>query len=194
MEKFTLGRLFLDRARTLGSKVAVRFKEGSGPYQAMPWQDFLSLVQEIGFGLSAVGLTPGQAVGIIASTSHLWVAADLGTICNGAFSVPLYPNCSLSDVEHILNNSEAQLVFVCGEPLLAKILQVKEQLPLLKKVIYIAPLSGGKPVDEVRTKNNVSSEFLISLTELRELGRALAKTKPELLEERVNNTTLDATA
>jgi long-chain acyl-CoA synthetase len=194
MKKFTLGRLFLDRARILGSKVAVRFKEGSGPYQSMSWQDFLSLVEEIGFGLSAVGLRPGQAVGIFASTSHLWVAADLSTVCNGALSVPLYPNCCLSDVEHILNNSEAELVFVCGEPLLAKILQVKEQLPLLKKVIYITPLSGGKSADEIRSKNNLSSEFLIGFGELRELGRAVAKTKPELLEERINNTTLDATA
>jgi long-chain acyl-CoA synthetase len=191
MAKVTLGKMFLDRAVLLGSKVAVQFKEGRGEYQSMSWQDFRVLAREIAFGLAAFGLTPRSAVGIFSPTSHLWVAADLGTILNGAFSVPLYPNSSIADVEHILNNSEALFVFVCGEQLLAKVLQVKGQLPHLKKVIYITPLSGGKSIDEIRQKNGLSADYLLSLTELRELGKPLAQKQPGLIDERVNNAKLE---
>src|SRR5277367_611576 len=98
MAKVTLGKMFLDRAQSLGSKVAVQFKEGRGEYQSMSWQDFRVLVREIAFGLAAFGLQPRAAVGIFSPTSHLWVASDVGVILNGAFSVPLYPNSSVSDI------------------------------------------------------------------------------------------------
>jgi long-chain acyl-CoA synthetase len=191
MAKVTLGKMFLDRAQTLGSKVAVQFKEGRGEYQSVSWQDFRALVREIAFGLAAFGLKPRAAVGIFSPTSHLWVAADVGTILNGAFSVPLYPNSSVTDVEHILNNSEASFVFVCGEPLLAKVLQVRSELPLLKKVIYITPLNGGRSIDEIRQNNALSSDYLLSLQELRELGKPLAQKQPTLIDDRVNSAKLD---
>jgi long-chain acyl-CoA synthetase len=111
MAKVTLGKMFLERADLLGSKVAVQFKEGRGAYQSMSWHDFGQLAREVAFGLAAFGLQPRSAVGIFSPTSHLWIAADLGTMFNGAFSVPLYPNSSIADVEHILNNSEASFVF-----------------------------------------------------------------------------------
>jgi long-chain acyl-CoA synthetase len=71
------------------------------------------------------------------------------------------------------------------------VLQVKEQLPRLKKVIYMAPLSGGKSVDEVRQMNNLTSDYLLSLAELRELGKPLAQKQPKLIDERVNGARLE---
>ena len=79
--------------------------------------------------------------------------------------------------------------------MLCEILQVKQQLPLVKKVIYITPSSGGKISTKRCAQKTISPlDFLIGLEELRALGRELAQKQPGLLEERVDNTTLDAIA
>src|SRR6516164_1456453 len=128
----------------MGQQPALQFKENRGSYRTMPWQELKTLVFEMAYGLAASGLEPGDAVGIFAPTSHLWVAADLATICNGAISVPLYPNSSLNDIQHIMNNSGATVAFVSGESLLKRFLQAKEAIPGLQKIVYIPPLSDGK--------------------------------------------------
>jgi long-chain acyl-CoA synthetase len=186
MVKDTLGKIFSWRARALSFKVAVQFKE-RGSYQQLSWQEFDKFVKEIAFGLAAVGLKPGFAVGILAPTSHRWVAADLSTICNGAFSVPLYPNSSLTDIEHILNDSEAKIVFVSGELLLNKLLQVKDRLSHLRNIIYMPPSTGKKLVAEITDGHDLAPGYLLDLAEIQERGKALCKTDPNLIEDRVTN-------
>jgi long-chain acyl-CoA synthetase len=184
MVQVSLGRLFLDRAEKLGPKVAVLFKEGRGAYQPISWTDYGKMVREMAFGLASLGVKPGSAVGILATTSHFWIAADLATICNGALSVPLYPNCSIQDIEHILNNSDSSIVFVSGEALLNKLLQVKNSLALLKHIIYVTPLSGGKSAEFIRADKGLDENFLIGISELKELGKSLAQSQPTLVDER----------
>jgi len=179
-----LGQMFLERAQALGDRPAVKYKERKGEYQAMSWRELRSFVEQIAYGLAALGIGPGSSVGIFSATSHLWIVADLATICNGALSVPLYPNSSISDVEHILNNSEAEAVFVSGEPLLAKLLEVKHLLGALKRIIYWTPLAGGKSVEEIREKNGLTPDQLMGLTELQGLGQALHDENPKLIHER----------
>jgi long-chain acyl-CoA synthetase len=186
MSHVSLGQMFLERAQTLADKTAIRYKEGKGEYQPMSWRDFSVLVEQLAFGLAALGIGPGSSVGIFSATSHLWIVADLATICNGAFSVPLYPNSSVSDVEHILNNSETEAVFVSGEPLLAKLLEVRHKLSALKKIIYWTPLAGGKSVEEIREKNGLTTDQLIGLNELKALGQPLAKENATLISQRAS--------
>jgi long-chain acyl-CoA synthetase len=184
MAQVNLGQMFLARAQELADRTAIKYKEGKGEYQSMGWREFASFVEQLAFGLAALDIGPGSSVGIFSPTSHLWIVADLATICNGAFSVPLYPNSSVADVAHILNNSEAEAVFVSGEPLLAKVLEVKSQLGALRKIIYWTPLSGGKSVQEIREKNGLTVDQLIGLSELQALGQPLATENPNLISQR----------
>ena len=174
-----LSELFLTQAEASGQSPSIQFKENRASYKSMTWAELNTLVMEMAYGLAANGLGPGDAVGIFAPTSHLWVAADLATICNGAVSVPLYPNSSLTDIQHILNNSGASMAFVSGESLLKRLLQAKEELPSLRKIFYIPPLSDSKiPADITR------SGLLTSINNLRDDGKPLAAKEPDLIKKR----------
>jgi long-chain acyl-CoA synthetase len=180
-----LGQLFVDRARLLRHKTAIHHKEGQGSYQTINWEDFSSFVTEVGYGLATLGVKQQTAVAILAPTSYLWVAADLATIVNGAFSVPLYPNCCLDDVEHILNNSAVEVVLVSGAKLLKRLLEVKDKLTSLKKIVYMLPANCNKTFEHLKSEYNLSEGLFISLDELREKGKALANAEPSLLDERI---------
>ncbi|MBX9877119.1 MAG: long-chain fatty acid--CoA ligase [Candidatus Obscuribacterales bacterium] len=179
-----IASIFYERAASQGALPIVRFKEGKGPYRDTSWADFARMVNEMAFGLASLGLESKTSAAIFSPTSHLWVAADMAIISNGAFSIPLYPTCSDADAEFILNNSEAQFLFVANESLLKRSLAIRENLPNLKKVILMAAPSRGRSLSDL----NLSDEdraLVIGLEELQELGRQLKDEKPTLIEERI---------
>jgi long-chain acyl-CoA synthetase len=179
-----LGTMFMSRAQVSSEAPALRFKQKRGAYRLLSWQDFRGLINDMAFGLASYGLASGECVGIFAGTSHLWVAADLATICNGATSVPLYPNCSLPDVQHILNNSGATVVFVSGEPLLKRLLEARAHLPRLRKIVYIPSLADGRSLDEIANREQLPFGMLVSSKELIEAGKPLAAKEPGLINTR----------
>jgi long-chain acyl-CoA synthetase len=192
MDRSNLGDMFVTRARSIGEQVAIYSKEKGSSYKPMSWREFDELVSELAFGLADLGLQPGQSVGILAPTSHLWVACDLATICNGAVSVPLYPNCSIADIEHILDNSEAKMIFVSGEPLLKRLLEARKKLPNLEKIIYVPALSAGSSAS--RAAEQIEDDQIIGMGNLRAKGKELAGKQPELINSRIKATTKESIA
>lgn len=188
-----IASIFYERVASQGSLPIVRFKEGKGPYRDMNWADFGRMVKEMAFGLASLGFEPKAAAAIFSPTSHMWVAADLAIISNGAFSIPLYPTCSDADAEFILNNSESQYLFVANESLLKRALAIRESLPNLKRIILLAAPSRGRSLSDL----NLSDEdraMVIGLEELQEMGRELQGQKPTLIDERIENTDPDELA
>ncbi len=177
----SLAHLLQERAAQSASKTALRYKENRAPYRDMNWQDFSMLVRDMAYGLMSLGLQSGETAAILAPTSHHWVAADMSIITAGGVSVPIYPTSSSSDLEHILNNSEAKVVFVYNEQLLNRILSVKAKIPKVEKLVLMTAPGKGKSITEL----GVDADLLIGVEHLLELGRALEK-KEELLESRLN--------
>lgn len=186
----SLAATFLERAKLLGNAPVVRFKEGRGAYQDMSWSAFAGLIREVANGLAAFELEPRACVAIFANNSHLWMAADFATICNGASSVPIYPTSSHSDIEYILENSEARFAFVQNESFAKKILSAKDQLPNLRKMILMFPAKGESwrlGVDAGLSEEAAKS-LLCTLDDLREAGRKFAAEQPELIDKRIAET------
>lgn len=52
------------------------------------WQELANLVKELGRGLMASGVKPGDRVGIIGPNSPQWIAADLAILSIGAETIP----------------------------------------------------------------------------------------------------------
>lgn len=181
----SIAALFVDRVGKSSDAVAVRFKEGKGPYRSMTWAEFGTLVEELSFGLACLGLEKGETAAIIANTSHHWVAADLAILTAGGVSVPIYPTSSSKDAEHILNNSGAKIAFVHNEALLKKVLSVREQVEGLQKVVLMTSPWRGKSLADLIASDRIPEGFVIGLEELQELGRTLKAEKPNLIVERI---------
>lgn len=184
----SLAATFFERANSLGSLAAVRFKEGRTPYQDMSWQDYGKLVFDLANGMAALGLAPKECAAIFANNSHLWVAADFATISNGGISVPIYPTSSNSDIEYILSNSQAKFAFVQNDIMLQKVLATKDSSPNLEKIIVLSLADGQSILElgkQVGLEPAAAQSLLMTLKELREIGCEFQKKQPYLIEQRV---------
>jgi long-chain acyl-CoA synthetase len=182
----SLAKLFVDRVEKSADRVALHYKDGKGPFRDMTWREYGNLVEEMAFGLAALGLSPGSFAAIISNTSYLWTASDLAILSCGAVSVPIYPTSSSGDVEHILNESAASVLFVQNEALLARVLKIKD-LHTLKTIVLLTPPRGGRSLAEATAQYNLPDGFVIGLDELQQLGRRLAAEQPGLITERCDN-------
>jgi long-chain acyl-CoA synthetase len=183
----SVSEMFFDRVAQRGANHAVQFKEGRAPYQFMSWTDYGSLVIEVAFGLAAAGLEKGGTVAIFSQGTHLWVASDFAIIANGAKSVPIYPTSSAADIQSILTNSEASMIFVQDEKLLKKIVDVHNQLPFLKKIIL---MSSTVDADTLKKTVGDSASAVVSIEDLKEGGKELSKTQSNLIKSRSQSISL----
>ena len=125
------------------------------------------------------------------NNSHMWVAADIATICNGGVSVPIYPTSSQSDIEFIIDNSQSKIIFVQNDNLLKKILN-RAKLPHLEKIILLNAPSGGKSLAELAQSLGLANNqtLVIGVEELLTLGRGLKTQEPDLIDIRITQTEL----
>ncbi len=185
----SLATTFFERAELLSDREAVRFKENKSPYKSMTWTALARLVKEMAAGLTARGAEAGDRVAILSQTSHLWAAADLATISSGGVTVPIYPTSSQSDIDFILSNSGSKVIFVHGEQLLKKVLASKQEA--LTTIVLVSQLNKGRSLCEFLTENEISSDLVISLEELRQIGLAELEKNPAVISERIQKIAYD---
>ena len=189
-----LATIFYNRIEQMGEFPALKFKVNKGAYQDMSWRELGRYVKEIGCGLAELGVDQDGKVAIFSQTSHLWVIADLATISNGAVSVPIYPTCSLSDIEYIINNSESEVVFVQNKRLLQKAVSIKEKLPSVKAFVLMDPTAKQKSVEEFCSENNLPEGYVLSVADLQKLGAKRLTKDSNLIEERIAATSVNNVA
>ncbi|MFN8555539.1 MAG: long-chain fatty acid--CoA ligase [Candidatus Obscuribacterales bacterium] len=179
---------FFERAQKMGDRVGVRYKEQKSPYKGLSWTDYASLVRDMAFGLAALGVDSGSSVAIFSANSIYWVAADIATICNGGISVPIYPTSSQSDIQYILENSEAQIVFVQNEELCRKVVATKKEA--INKIVLLN--KPQKSLAELTQELGLPADqsTLASVEDILELGKKLKSENPNLIDERLSRTKL----
>ena len=158
----------------------------------MSWADFGSLVKEIAFGLAALGVDRLSCVSIFSNNSHMWVAADIATICNGGVSVPIYPTSSQADIEFIIDNSQAKIMFVQNDALLKKVLSGRDKIPHLEKIILLNAPAGGRSLHELTESLGLPNNqtLVTTIEEVLALGRELKSEEPDLIDTRIAQTEL----
>lgn len=180
----SLASIFFHRASLFNGREAIQYKEGRSPYKSMSWAELSSLVEDVAFGLAQRGINPGDRAAILSQTSHLWTVCDFATISNGAASVPIYPTSSQSDIEFILTNSEATVVFVQNEQLLRKVVTAREKAQALNTIVLMTSLSKGRSLSDFTAELGLEDGLVIGLSELENCGQKLRKENPGLIKER----------
>ncbi|PTM48090.1 AMP-binding protein, partial [Phreatobacter oligotrophus] len=155
----TVAKVFDAAVRQRGDKVAVRQKE-FGLWKETSWTGMGDAVREIGMGLVALGLQPGEVVSILANTRREWSFADYGIICAGGVSNGIYPTDAPPQCEYLLTDSASVFCVVEDEEQLDKILAVRDAVPSLRKIIVM----------ETEGLRHFSDPQVMTLDELRRLG------------------------
>ncbi|MBZ4420219.1 long-chain fatty acid--CoA ligase [Myxococcus sp. RHSTA-1-4] len=124
--------------------------------------DIVQTVRRLARGLMALGVEPGQRVALMSRTRVEWALLDYAIMATGAVTVPLYETSSASQVEWILQDSEAVVAFFETDALHALYRRSAERLPACRHtfVIDLAALEHlqqrGDEVDEARLNERLA--------------------------------------
>ena len=132
----TIPAKFWNAVQARGEAVALRQKV-KGVWQEMGWRELGERARHIAMGLASLGFVPGAVAAILANTRWEWSAADYGILLAGGVSCGIYPTDAASQVAYLFNDSGSSFVFVEDDEQLDKVLDVRSQLPGLKKIIVI---------------------------------------------------------
>jgi len=114
---------------------AMRYKH-YGIWQPYTWRDYYLSVKYLALGLLSLGFEPGDKVLIIGDNAPQWYYAELAAQAIHGVSVGLYSDLLPPEIHYMAENSEARFAVVQDQEQVDKFLQIKDELPLLKKVIY----------------------------------------------------------
>jgi long-chain acyl-CoA synthetase len=131
----TTAKLLLHNAAHWGAELALREKE-YGIWKIYTWADSRVRVEELSRGLLALGIAPGDVVGIIGRNRPHWLWAELATHAIGAVSLGIYEDALAKEVAYLLGYAEAKLVFAEDEEQTDKVLEIAAELPHLRWIVY----------------------------------------------------------
>ena len=172
----TLPALLARNAREFGhTRVALREKE-YGIWQAVTWQAYFEHVRDFSLGLVSLGLTRGDALGIIGNNRPEWIYAELAAQSAGAVPFGIFQDSILTEIAYIIDHSEATMLVAEDQEQVDKILDLKDKLPWVKKIIYTDPKGLWDYEDDI----------LIDYYEVEKRGRELHEKDPERFSENLS--------
>jgi long-chain acyl-CoA synthetase len=128
-----------------GASTAYRSISDDLEMDAVSWNDFYDEMRRVGKSLMALGVGKDDKVNILSYSNYRWVLTDLASASIGSCAVGIYHSLLGKDVAHIVNHSDAVLVFAEDEGQVAKLLEIRSQIPAIRKVILF---SGSPPADD----------------------------------------------
>ena len=146
-----------------------------GIWQRYSWKDYYEKVKHLSLGLISLGLEPGDVVAIIGDNEPEWFWGEFAAQAAGGIVTGVFVDSIPSEVKFIANHSDARFAIVNDQEQADKFLEIKDELPSLKKVIYWDP----------KGLRNYDDPILISFYEVIELGKEYEKAHPGLFEQNV---------
>jgi long-chain acyl-CoA synthetase len=173
MDETTLPALLLRNYQRFGDqKVAMREKE-YGIWQSYSWKDYYEHVKYFAMGLHDLGFEKGDKLAIIGDNRPEWVWAELAAQCLGGAPAGIYQDSILTEVAYVIDHADAKFVVAEDQEQSDKILDMKDQLPKIKNVIY-TDSKGMRAYDD---------PLLLFFPDVEERGRRFEKEHPGFFEK-----------
>ncbi len=156
-------------------RIALREKE-YGIWQRVTWQRYLEHVRDFSLGLISLGFKPRETLGIIGANRPEWIYAELAAQSAKGIPFGIFQDSVLSEVSYIIDHSEATMIVAEDQEQVDKLLDLKEKLPHIRKIIYTDPKGLWDYKDET----------LIEFCDVEQLGQELHRKKPEFFENNIS--------
>jgi long-chain acyl-CoA synthetase len=172
----TLPKLLRYRALTAGGRdIAMRVKD-RGIWKAYTWNEYYDKVRDLSLGMVSLGFGKGEKISIIGENKPEWYWAELAALCAGGAAVGIYTDCQAPEVKYFVEHSDSTFVVAHDQEQVDKLLEIKKELPLLRKIIYWDP-KGLWTYDD---------PDLLSMDHVMEMGRSFRKEHPTLFDELID--------
>ncbi len=168
----TLSKGFLRRVEQLGEQVAQR-KKRYGIWQEYSWNAVYEQVVQFGMGLLELGMRRGATLVIIGENDPEMYWAQIAAHALGAKTCCVFSDASPQDIHYVVMSTDATVVCAHDQEQVDKLLELKDKLPQVLRVIYW----------EERGMWSYADPWLLSLGALQAMGAAKAQTQPRLFDE-----------
>ena len=171
----TLPQHFLHRVGMYDyPKEAIRQKE-FGIWQTWTWDESYEMVRAFALGMMELGLTRDEHVCAVGDNDREYLWAYMGVQATGAGITGMFTDAISSEMEYIINHSDSTFVLAQDQEQCDKMLEIRESLPNVRKIIYW----------DDRGLWNLDDDWLMSFEEVCELGRQALPNNPTKFEDEI---------
>ena len=124
-------------------------KEG-GQWKKYSTREVNDTINQLASGLLHLGVSANDMssenrdkISIISKNRPEWLMVDLAAQKIGAVLVPIYPTINVNELQFILNDSQAKVIFVNDEELFLKVKSIKDFVPSLKHIFTLEYVTNG---------------------------------------------------
>lgn len=179
----TFPRLLFHHAKTRPNHPAMREKD-LGIWQTWTWAEVASNVRALANGLAELGFRRGDNLAIIGDNRPRLYMMMAAAQCLGGVPVPLYQDAIANEMSFVLQDAGVRFAVVENQEQVDKLLEIKEQLPLLEHIIY----------DDPRGMRHYQQTFLHDISGLAAAGEIHHRNHPDFLEEQIARGHFDDTS
>jgi long-chain acyl-CoA synthetase len=158
--------IFLYRIGETPNDIAFDFPDAREVWQTMTWKEAGERVKAIAAGLRALGIQLEERCAILSLTRIEWLLADIGILCAGGATTTIYPSNTPAECEYILVDSATRIVFAEDASQVAKLVEIRAQIPNVFKVVVI---DGQASADG----------WVMTLGDLEKLGKTTDASDPD---------------
>lgn len=168
--QYTLPQILLKQSESLGSEATAIREKAYGIWQTYTWLDYYRYVKYTGLGLSKIGLKRGESVGVVTDNMPEWLFSEVGCQSIGGVTLNLFTSSVSEELCHALNRIKAACVIAENQEQVDKLMEMRERLSHVRRVIYIDPTG-------MRTYRD--NPWLVSFSDLLEFGKELDRENPD---------------
>ena len=170
----TFPRLLQLHARQRPGAAAIREKD-LGIWQSWSWSQMLLEVEQIAAGLHQAGFQRGDHLAIVGENRPRLYFTMIAVQCLGGIPVPMYQDAVAPEMAFVFSNAEIKFAVVEDQEQVDKMLEVRETVPHLKRIIYEDP----------RGLRNYDQAGLASYEQIRALGEQFLKEHPTVIDDEI---------
>ena len=173
---YTIPQLLRWRVHHSGDSIALREKD-YGIWNSYTWNDYYDYVKKTALGLKRLGLQEKETIAVISDSIPELLFTVIGSHCIGAVSAGIYQTSMPREIAQIILSLNVGFVFCDNQEQVDKIIEIRDQVPDVKKVIFEDPRG---------MRDYMADDWFISITDLYRLGSDLDAGDPGLFESLVD--------
>lgn len=172
LKQYSIPQLLRWRVRTSGDKVALREKD-FGVWNSYSWNQYYAFVRKAGLGLRKIGFEKGDRIAVISDNIPEVLYMAIGAQAVGGISAGIYQTSLPHEIGDILDYLGVSIVFCSDQEQVDKVVEVREKIPNVKKVIYEDPRG---------MRDYRSDDWFMVIDDLYRLGEEAHQEAPELFD------------
>ncbi|MGF1562094.1 MAG: AMP-binding protein [Geminicoccaceae bacterium] len=172
----TTATLLRANASAYGDDIAYREKD-LGIWHTYSWAETLDVVRGLALGLKELGLERGDVVALLGRNRPNWVFGELAAQALGCKTIGIYQDALAQEVAYLAGFAGATFALVEDEEQVDKFLEIKGDLPALRKVVFHDPRGMRKHAD---------NPLLAGYGDVLARGRELHRTMPNAFDHEID--------